>query len=123
MKASPFLLGCLLCSLLAGCGERSARITPESEVCAAESTVPVESPQDGTAASAPASEFPFPADKGGRLLADRLRPASQIPHLPEDKPAVSKRLAGPAKLENPELSLPHVLVPTPPSIPLAKTKL
>src|SRR6266487_1982846 len=110
MKASPFLLGCLLCSLLAGCGKRSARIAPESEAYAAESTMPVEQAQDRTAGSNPASEFPFPADKGGRLLADRLRPANQVPPLPEDKPAASKRFPGPATLENPELSLPKVPV-------------
>ena len=84
--------------------------------------MPVEQVQDGTAEPTPNSEFPFPADKGGRLLADRLRPANQVPPLPEDKPAAAKRLAGPAKLENPELSMPKVPVPAPPSIPVRKTK-
>src|SRR5882672_11362687 len=122
MKVTYILLGCLLASMSAGCGERSARITPESEAYAGESNMPVEQAQDRTAEPTPSSEFPFPADKGGRLLADRLRPANQVPTLPEDKPAAAKRLAGPAKLENPELSLPKVPILHPPSLPLTKIK-
>jgi hypothetical protein len=122
MKVTHILLGCLLASMSAGCGERSARITPESEAYAAESTMPVEQAQDGTAEPTPSSEFPFPTDQGGRLLADRLRPANQVPTLPEEKHAPSKRSASPAKLENPELSLPKLPILHPPSLPLTKIK-
>src|SRR5262245_51268840 len=122
MKAGYFLiLGFLLTSLLGGCGQRSSRITPESPAYG-ESTAPVESPQEGAAASTPESEFPFPADKGGRLLADRLRPANQIPPMLEEKPAQSKRTTGVAKVENPDLSLPKILISAPPSIPKSTTK-
>ncbi len=84
--------------------------------------MPVEQAQDGTAEPTPSSEFPFPADKGGRLLADRLRPANQVPPLAEDKPAPSKRLAGSPKLENPDLALPKLPILHPPSLPLTKIK-
>ena len=122
MKANCFLvLSYLLTCLLLGCGQRSSRITPEPAAYGA-STAPVESPQDGTAASTPSSEFPFPADKGGRLLADRLRPANQIPPLSEEKLGPSKRMTGVAKVENPDLSLPKIPISAPPSIPKSKTK-
>jgi len=120
MKAGHYsLLSCLLIFLL-GCGQRSPRITPESEAFAAETRV--KSIQDTTAASTPSSEFPFPADKEGRLLADRLRPANQIPPLPEDKLVRSKRSADQSKLENPDLPLQKAPTTPPPSIPKSKTK-
>jgi hypothetical protein len=123
MKPNRILFGCLflLGCLPAGCGRHSTGISPESEANAAESSEAVTSDQGAAIPSKLASEFPFPPDKGGRLLADRLRPANQVPPLPEEKPAVSKHLAGPEKLENPDLSLPKVPVPLP-SIPFPKTK-
>jgi hypothetical protein len=124
MKPNHILLGCLLLlgCLPAGCSRHSTGISPESEASAAESAELVTSDQGAAVPSKSDSEFPFPADKGGRLLADRLRPANQVPPLPEDKPTASKRLASPVKLENPELSLPKLSIPSLPSIPLAKTK-
>lgn len=124
MKPNHILLGCLFLvgCLPAGCGRHSTGISPESEANAAESSEAVTSDQGAAVPSKSASEFPFPPDKGGGLLADRLRPANQIPPLPEEKPAPSKRLAGSAKLENPEVPLPKLSIPSLPSIPLAKTK-
>jgi hypothetical protein len=124
MKSNHILLGYLLLlgCLPAGCGRHSTGISPESEANAAESSEAVTSDQGAAVPSKSDSEFPFLADKGGRLLADRLRPANQVPPLPEDKPAPSKRLSGPAKLESPEVPLPKLSIPSLPSIPLAKTK-
>ncbi|HEV2946771.1 MAG TPA: hypothetical protein VGX70_05310 [Gemmataceae bacterium] len=124
MKPNHILWGCLLLlgCLQAGCGKHSTGISPESEANAAESSEAVTSDQGAAVPSKSASEFPFPADKGGQLLADRLRPANQIPPLPEEKATASKRLAGSAKLENPEVPLPKILTLHLPSLPLTKTK-
>jgi hypothetical protein len=113
-----FLLGCLL----AGCGRQSRTIGYKAEAAASETDNVFASDQDATAPSKSADEFPFPTDRGGQLLANQLRPANQIPPLPNEKPAGSKRRSGSANVENPEISLPPVVVPAPPSIPLAKAK-
>src|SRR5690348_14044157 len=97
-----FLLGCLL----AACGRQSGRTGYEADAAASGSDHPFASDQDAAAPPKPADEFRFPADRGGQLLADKLRPANQIPPLPKEKPLESKQRSGPAKVENPDFSLP-----------------
>jgi hypothetical protein len=110
----------LLACLLAGCARQSARIGHESEARGAE---PVATNQKAEAPSKGDSEFPFPPDKGGQLLADQLRPANQIPLLSGDGPIKQKTRPGPVSVvESPDLSLPGVPAPAPPSIPNPKAR-
>ncbi len=50
--------------------------------------------------------FPFPKDRGGKLLADLLPPSEQLPSLPSDHPSGPRRFAPPPTLERTELPLP-----------------
>jgi hypothetical protein len=123
MKANCIVFGCLMvvAGLLAGCGRQPGSLGPESEAKGADATDSVASIQDASPAKLQ-SEFPFPSDRGGRLLADNLRPANQVPTLPADAATHPKRLSGPKQVENPDLPLPAIVVPPPSSIPNPKTK-
>jgi hypothetical protein len=65
-------------------------------------------------------QFPFPADREGRLLAEKLRPSDQVPPLTEEKKTGPKRQSGPAKLENPDVPLAAATLNPPASVPLEK---
>ena len=124
MRATLLPLGLLLlvASMSAGCNGHPAGSSYEAKAASTESDNAFALDQNAATRSKIADEFPFPADRGGQLLADKLRPANQIPPLPSAQPLESKRRSGPAKVENPDTSLPPAVVPAPPSIPLTKTK-
>ncbi len=103
------LVGCLSASLF-GCGQRTPAVSDETTHYS-----PLTTHQ-------PDEQFPFPADREGRLLVEKLQPSDQIPPLADEKRIVPKRQPGPAKLENPDVPLPAVSVSPPASIPLEKGK-
>jgi hypothetical protein len=124
MKRTLLPLGLLLLLgfVSIGYNEQPSRIRDKSEVQAAVSNDPVTSNQDASTPSKPESEFPFPADRGGKLLAEKLRPANQIPPLANDKLAGPKRRSGPKNIENPDLSPASSTMTAPPSIPSVRLK-
>jgi hypothetical protein len=109
------LIGFMLASL-SGCGQRTPAVSDEAT---GHSTVTTHNSQLTTPQSD--EQFPFPADRGGRLLAENLRPSDQIPPLTDEKRIGPKRQPGPAKLENPDVPLPTVAA-SPPTIPLEQVK-
>jgi hypothetical protein len=123
MKTKSHITGCafLLALLLSGCGKQAVRVGPEADAHGADSPDSVPSDQDTTPPNTP-SEFIFPTDKGGQLLAEKLRPANQITPLPANSPAQSKSRYGPPAVENPDLPLPATAIPGPSSIPNPKAK-
>ena len=123
MRTEYYFRGCLLLAcLLPGCGRQSGRIGSEAEAAASETDDAPASDLDAGTPSKSADEFLFPPDRGGQMLANQLRPANHIPPLPNEKPLESKRRSSLSRIDNPDLSLPPVVVPLPPSIPLAKIK-
>ena len=103
------LIGCLFVTL-PGCGQRTAAVGDHTTRHSPLTT------HEGD------EEFPLPTDRGGRLLADKLRPSNQTPRLPEDRMVAPKHPSAPAKLEAPDLPLPPVIVNAPPSIPLTDNR-
>src|SRR5262249_59411784 len=65
--------------------------------------------------AAPAEGFPFPADRGGKLVAELLRPTEKLPPAGADSTARPKPLPGPRALEQPEPPRPAA----PPGLPRA----
>jgi hypothetical protein len=101
------LIGCLATAPL-GC-QRTAAIgdNRSSEAASADRTE---------------EEFPFPPNREGTLLAERLRPANQIARLTDDNIRGPKRVSGLRKLEDPEIPMPPVSVSAFPSIPMPKVR-
>jgi hypothetical protein len=93
------LIECLLAAL-PGCGQRTPAVTEEtthhSSLITHHSSVTTHQSDE---------QFPFPADREGRLLTENLRPSDQMPRLADDKKSSPKRQSGPAKLENPDVPL------------------
>ena len=114
-------VGMLLVSLMLagefGCGKGPAAVGDETTHHSSLVTHP-----SSISTHQPDEEFPLPADREGRLLADNLRPSNQIPRLGDDKIASPKRRSGAAKLDNPDVPLPPVIVNSPAPIPLAQAK-
>src|SRR5260370_17839213 len=100
------LVGCLSASLF-GCGQRTPAVSDETTHYS-----PLTTHQ-------PDEQFPFPADREGRLLVEKLQPSDQVPPLADEKRIVPKRQPGPTKLENPDVPLPAAII-QPASIPLEK---
>src|SRR5438552_6594773 len=80
----PFLIsGSLVAGLLlalAGCGRRVVSMPPAADAAAGELAVD-DSPEQAKEA------FPFPEDRGGRLLAELLPPRETLPPLNADRPS------------------------------------
>jgi hypothetical protein len=110
------LVGFMLASQ-SGCGQRPAAVGDETSHHSTATT-----DHSPLTAHQPDETFPFPADRGGRLLAENLRPSDQIPPLTDEKRIGPKRQSGPTKLENPDVPLPVVAVSPPAPIPLEQVK-
>jgi hypothetical protein len=110
------LIGCLLVGE-SGCGQRTPAVSDEATGHSAVTTH-----HSPLTAHQPDETFPFPADRGGRLLAENLRPSDQIPPLTDEKRIGPKRQSGPTKLENPDVPLPVVAVSPPASILFQQVK-
>jgi hypothetical protein len=112
------LVGWLSASL-SGCGQRTPAVGDETTHHPPLTTLQHNSP---LATHQPDEQFPFPADREGRLLVEKLQPSDQAPPLADEKRIVPKRQPGPAKLENPDVPLPDVTISQPASIPLEKNR-
>jgi len=104
-----------LSATLSGCGQRTPAVSEETTHHSSLITH-----HSASTTHQPDEQFPFPADREGRLLAENLRPSDQMPPLADDKKVGPKRPPGPAKLENPDVPLPAVTIGRPPSIVLEK---
>src|SRR5437762_1214268 len=108
-RVGILLVGCLLAPS-SGCGQRTPAVSDETTHHS-----PLTTHQ-------PDEQFPFPADREGRLLVEKLQPSDQMPPLADEKRIDPKRQSGPAKLENPDVPLPAVTVSQPASILLEKSR-
>lgn len=103
----------LIIGVIAGCARRSVAIDP----AAAGSSKP--RPDGAQVAQgdkpAPGDRFQFPADKGGKLLAEALLPPQKL--ADDAAPPQPKRLKAPPAVEQPEVAL------TSPALPMARPAL
>ena len=115
-RVGLILVGCLVAAS-SGCSQRTPAVgdetTHHSPLITHQHNSPLTTHQ-------PDEEFPFPADREGRLLSEKLRPSDQIPPVADEKRIVPKRQLGPAKLENPDVPFPTATLSQPASIPFEK---
>lgn len=112
--AGILLMGCLL-AILPGCGQRTPAVSEEtthhSSLVTHHSSVTTHQTDE---------QFPFSADREGRLLTENLKPSNQMPPLADDKKSSPKRQLGPAKVENPDPPLTAANISRPASIQIQK---
>jgi hypothetical protein len=114
VRISKLLIGCVL-TVLSGCGQRTPAV---SEDATHHSSLITRHSSDTTPQSD--EQFPFPADREGQLLAEKLRPSDQVPPQADEKRIGQKHQPGPSKVENPDVPLPAATVSRPATIPLEK---
>jgi hypothetical protein len=101
MGAVPALLGCLL--LLGGCRRASVTISP-GDLTGDAAAVKHRETAAGKEA-APGDTFPFPDDRGGKLLGEALAPPADVP--PPGPLGVPRHFSTAAAVDAPRLPLPH----------------